>query len=138
MTATKRPLCPQCRDTAGWLEDEDGNITGRCPCRYTDPSPEQARDEGMAATVEANPDAMRAALRIIRETAIAMPVFSANDVRVRMKLAQVPGEVVGAAFRQAAKDRVIRKDSYVRSSDPVTHSHPIRRWESLIFRRVAS
>lgn len=134
MTATKRPLCPQCRDTAGWLEDEDGNITGRCPCRYTDPSPEQARDEGMAATVEANPDAMRAALRIIRETALSQPVFNSNATRPRMKLAQIPGQVIGAAYRQALKDRVIRRIGYVPSTDPGTHAHPVAEYESLIYR----
>lgn len=132
--ADKKPLCPQCRDTAGWLEDQNGNITGRCPCRYREITPDEARENGVAATVHANPQAMKAALAIIRETALTTESFSANDVRARMKIAQVPGEVVGAAFRQAAKDRVIRADSYLPSSDPGTHAHPVRSWRSLIYR----
>lgn len=32
----KRPLCDVCRDTAGWIEDEDGRPVERCPCRLGD------------------------------------------------------------------------------------------------------
>jgi hypothetical protein len=128
-----RPLCGECLD--GWRVDPDTLLpVDRCPCRHRNATPAQARDAGMGATVEANPAAMRAALKIIRETAQAQPVFSANDVRARMTIAQVSGPTVGAAFRQAAKDRVIRADSYVTSTDPRTHAHPVRSWQSLIYR----
>lgn len=137
---TARPLCANCRDTAGWLEDESGQIIGRCPCRFREITPTAARDAGITDTVEANPQAMKAALAIIRETALTQEAFSANDTRLRMRLAQVPSETVGAAFRQAAKDRVIRADSYVPSTDVATHGHPVRTWRSLIYRigRTAS
>lgn len=130
---TARPLCPECRDTAGWIENEDGVIVGRCPCRL-EPSPEAARDEALAAAEAAHRDAMRAALRIIRETALSQPVFNSNATRPRMKLAQIPGQVIGAAYRQALKDRVIRRIGYVPSTDPGTHAHPVAEYESLIYR----
>lgn len=131
---TARPLCPECRDTAGWIEDpETGAIVGRCPCRFG-LSPEDARDEALAAAEAANRDAMRAALRIIRETALSQPVFNSNATRPRMKLAQIPGQVIGAAYRQALKDRVIRRIGYVPSTDPGTHAHPVAEYESLIYR----
>ena len=100
--ADKKPLCSQCRDTAGWLEDADGNITGHCPCRYREVTPEEAREAGVAATTEANPQAMRAALAIIRDAALERETFSSNDVRGELNIVQVPGPVVGAAFGQAA------------------------------------
>lgn len=133
----KKPLCDQCRDTAGWLEDADGNITGRCECRYRDIAPQQAREQGVAATVDANPDAMRAALAIIREAALASETFTANDVRVRMEIAQVPGPTIGAAFGQAVRDGLIRRDGWVQSSLANTHSHEIKLWRSLIWRPTA-
>ncbi len=135
MTAlAKKPLCGHCDD--GWLADDDGNLLARCPCRETT-TPQSARDKGIAATAEANPEAMKAALAIIRETALSQPALNANDVRQRMRIAQVPGETVGAAFRQAAKDRVLRKIGYVASTDVGTHSHPVADWASLIYRNGA-
>lgn len=133
---TARPLCVNCRDTAGWLEDESGQIIGRCPCRYREITPTEAQEQGVAATVDANPQAMRAALAIIRDAAIADPVLSSNTVRHQMRLAQVPGPVVGAAFQQAARDKVLRRIGYVASTDPGTHAHPVVEWESLIYGRV--
>jgi hypothetical protein len=134
MTAARRPLCGHCVD--GFEVDPETLLPARrCPCRY-DPTltGDIARDEGIAATVDAHRDAMRAALAIIRETALSQPTFSSNDTRHRMRLAQIPGEVIGAAFRQAAKDRVIRKVGYVTSADPGTHSHPVAEWESRVYR----
>lgn len=132
---TKTPLCSACILDGGWRYLEDGSFE-RCDHGALRAAVDaaEARDSGMAATVEANPGAFRAAVAIIRETALTCERFSANDVRGRMKLAQVPGEVVGAAFRQCAKDRLIRADSYVTSTDPGTHLHPVRSWMSLIYR----
>lgn len=140
MTAlAKKPLCDKCRDTAGWLYDETGDeaIVTSCPCRSPYATPEAARDEGIAGAVDANRDAMRAALAIIREAALTQPTLSANDTRARMKIAQVPGPVVGAAFQQAAKDRAIRRIGYVSSTDMATHMHPVVEWQSLIYGRTA-
>jgi hypothetical protein len=55
-----------------------------------------------------------------------------------MRIAQIPGEVIGAAFQQAAKDRVIRRIGYVTSTDAGTHAHPVVEWESVIFRRATA
>lgn len=142
MTAlAKKPLCGETfndgRCVDGWVEDDAGRLVRRCPCRYdTTLTGATARDEGIAATVDANRDAMRAALAIIRDAAHAQPTLSANDVRSRMKIAQVPGEVVGAAFRQAAKDRVLKRIGYLASTDPATHRHPVVEWASLIYGRT--
>ena len=77
MNAT--PLCGECDN--GWITDDDGNLIERCPCRYESRSGQQARDDGITATTDANRSAMTAALRIIRDTAMAKPVFSSNDTR---------------------------------------------------------
>jgi hypothetical protein len=114
------PLCGECLD--GWRVDPDTLLpVDRCPCRHRNATPAQARDAGMGATVEANPAAMQAALRIVRDAALARPELSSNDVRTEMRLAQIP---VG----------------YVTSTDVGTHSHPVRSYESRIYRlgRTAS
>jgi hypothetical protein len=129
-----RPLCGKCQN--GWLEDADGNLTGRCPCRYREITPAEAQEQGVAATVEANPQAMRAALAIIRDAAKANPVLSSNTVRHEMRLAQVPGPVVGAAFKQAVKDKALRPIGYEPSTDQATHAHPVRNYESRIYRKL--
>lgn len=133
----KKPLCGHCE--AGWLYDETGDeaIVTPCPCRST-ATPEGERDAALAGTAGSNPQAMKAALRIIRDHALSMPVFSSNDTRHAMLVAQIPPAVIGNAFRQAAKDRVIRADSYLPSTDPATHAHPVRSWQSLIYRAAAS
>ena len=137
-TTTKRPLCDKCRHaTPGFREDADGNIIGRCPCRF-DVSPELAKSAGMDAATEANPDAMRAALAIIRDAAKANPMLSANTVRSRMVIAQVPGPVIGAAWRQACVDRIVRPAGTEPSTQPETHSHHVRIYESLIYRAGAA
>jgi len=132
----KKPLCGECVE--GWIVDPDTFLpVRRCPCRF-DVDPAAGRDVALGATADANPDAMKAALRIIRETALSTPVFSSNDTRHRMKLAQVPGPTVGAAFQQAAKDRVIVRLGYVASTDLGTHAHPVVEWESRIYRKASA
>lgn len=135
---TAAPFCsPECRTNNGWRLDPDTLApVDRCPCRYRD-TPTQARDDGIGATTDANPQAMRAALAIIRETAQTLPEFTANDTRLRMKLAQIPGPVIGAAFRQAVKDRVLQPIGYEPSTDGPTHAHPVHRYVSLKYGRTA-
>lgn len=132
----KRPLCGECVD--GFVVDPESLLpVRRCECRYREITPREAREQGMAATSEANPDALKAALAIIREAALAAEFFSSNDVRHRMTLAQVPGPTVGAAFGQAVRNGWIRRDGYVPSTDPGTHGHEVKRWASLICRPAA-
>lgn len=135
--SARTPLCGKC-DNGRITDPETTEIIGRCPCRFVGASGDEQRDEALTATAEANRDAMRAALAIIRETALSAPVFNSNDTRPRMKLAQVPGQVVGAAFRQAIKDRAIRRIGYVPSTDVGTHAHPVAEYESLIYRAKAA
>ena len=139
MTARKPAkvtLCRECVVEGPWRFDDAGNAIGKCPqCFPPAPTatPEAERDAALAQTAEANPDALRDALRIIRDTAHAMPIFSANDCRYEMNLADIPGPVRGAAFRQAIADRWIRAAGYVASSQQETHGHPVKSYESLIF-----
>ena len=127
------PLCGKCSD--GWLLNPDTLLPAdRCPCRHRTITPQQARDHGTTTTVEANPQAMRAALAIIRDAATRLPELSANDVRTEMRIAQVPGPVVGAAFAQAVKDKALTPTGYVPSTDAATHGHPVRSYESRIYR----
>lgn len=136
-TTTKRPICGESFDDGvcvnRWIEDGDGNLIRRCECSYRELTPDEARAAGIAATSGANPDAMRAALAIIREQALTCETFTANDVRLRMEIAQVPGPVVGAAFGQAVRDGLIRRDGWVSvpSSKENTHGHELKQWRSL-------
>jgi hypothetical protein len=129
-------LCAECQ-VDPWRYDAEGRVIGKCPQCFPTTlygTPDAERDAALTGTAEANPAAMRAALRIIRDAALSMPQFSSNDTRHAMTVARVPGPTIGAAFRQAAKDRVIRRIGYVTSTDPGTHAHPVVEWESLIVR----
>lgn len=142
MTAkpAKVKLCsPQCVRDGGWHYPDDGGDPFRCPNLTRQASPETERDAAIAATSEANAGALKAALAIIRDAALAHDRFSSNSVRGAMVISQVPGPVVGSAFRQAARQGWIRGDGYETSTDPGTHAHPVRVWISLIYRgRAAS
>lgn len=140
MKTTVRPLCDRCRDSAapGHLEDPvTGAVLGRCPCRHLEATPGDARDQALTATAEANPGAHRAALLIISDAATTSEWVTANLLRARLDAAGITGPVVGAAFRQAARDGLIRRDGYEPSSQVATHGHPVARWRSLIYRGAA-
>lgn len=128
-----RPFCsPECRDRQGQLEDpETGAVIGWCPCRRTDPTPVQAKDAAMRQVAEAS--AMPAALLVIKDKAKTTAVFSANDVREEMDMAQVEGAVVGAAFARARKLGWIEPDRLVPSTQAETHGKPVMLWSSLLF-----
>ena len=133
-TTTKRPLCDKCRHaTPGFREDADGNIIGRCECRL-EPTAVEGRDAGLAAARQAHPNAFAAALQIITDTAQVMPELSGNQTREAMVIAQVPPQVIGAAFARAAADGILRECGMVRSTDPGTHRHRIANYKSLLFR----
>ena len=124
---------PECRDNGGWKLDPATLLPAeRRECRYdTTISPTAAKAEGQAAAVEANPAALDAAMRIIDDTRQRMQFFSANDCRHEMTIAQIPGPVIAAAFGKAVKSGWIRRDGYVPSTDPGTHGHEVKRWQSL-------
>ena len=140
MTAPKPAkvtLCRECVVSGPWRFDDAGNAVGKCPQCFPvsapTATPEQQRDEALDAVADANPAALRDALRIIRDTARSMPVFSSNDCRPLMNIADVPGPVRGRAFRQAIADKLIRPAGYIASDDGPTHGHPVKSYESLIF-----
>ena len=137
-----RKLCQQCVLEGPWRYDDNGNSLGKCetcfpPTGQQTVSPELARDAGMRAAADANPAAMNDALRIIRATAETREVFSSNDCREQMDLAQIPGPVRGMAWRRAASNRWIKRAGSVPSTDVGTHAHEVKLWQSLIVRRAA-
>jgi hypothetical protein len=125
--------CAQCRHTGGWLEDEaTGKPVGRCPCMHRTVT-------GPAVAADAHPQALDAAVRIIRDAARARTTFSSNDIRHQLDAAQVHGPVVGAAFSKCARDGMIRHaGDYVPSTDPGTHGHPVKVWVSRLYRGSAA
>ena len=50
----------------------------------------------------------------------------------------IPGPVIGAAWRQACVDRIVRPAGTEPSTQPETHSHHVRIYESLIYRAGAA
>lgn len=133
------PFCsPDCRDRAGLLEDADGNVVGKCGCR-SNPSPEAARDAALNATAAAHPAALKAACLIIRDAAQTSGVVSANLVRERFDLADIPGPVRAAAFRRAvAQGWIAGTAEQEPSTDVGTHGKPVARYSSLICRGGAA
>lgn len=132
--ATKVKLCAVCLVDGPWRFDEDGNCLGKHDCATPVASPERERDEAIAATGDAHPSALRAAVRIIADAAAMYETFSANTIRIELEIAAIPGPVVGAAFGQACRDGLIRRDGYVPSTKGNTHGHEIKQWRSLIWR----
>lgn len=125
--------CAQCRHDGGWLLDEaTGKPVGRCPCMHRGASIGTPGPTSLAA--DAHPQALDAAVRIIRDAARARTTFSSNDIRHQLDAAQVRGPVVGAAFSKCARDGMIRHaGDYVPSTDPGTHGHPVKVWESQLY-----
>lgn len=85
------------------------------------------RDQALDAVDASATDGARAAAdRIIDEAAATGEPFSANDLRHRFDLAQVPTPLRGARIRHALKDRkVIEPLGEVTSSDRGTHGKRI-------------
>jgi len=139
MTA-KKPLCPQCKDNAGFIcDDETGLPIRRCSCREEPSSPKRERDAALAAVEAANPGQSKAAYEIVKDAARSMPLFSADETRAQMVLAGIDNrKVIGAAFRRCASEHLIRKAGKRPSGDRGTHSHEINEWESLIYRPAVS
>lgn len=135
MTFEKKPLCDACRDTAGWIEDVEGNIVGRCPCRMSGPSP---KDTAMRQAVAAHPGAFEAALRIVADAADTREFVSANEVRPEMDAAGVDTPVIGAAFARAVKLGWIELARLLPSTDPGTHGKRVGLYASKRFGRGAA
>lgn len=130
--------CPECALTGSWHFTDDLEPRAyRCPVYVQAQLVEQAHE----LTATAHVEALEAAKRIIRDTAERLPIFSANEIRQELEAAQIPGPVVGSAFRALAqcKDPVIaRTDDRVQSNEDTTR-HEIYRWKSLVYgqRRTA-
>jgi hypothetical protein len=128
-------VCDDCRYDGGWHYDEAGNAT-RCGNYVSAQLVEQAHE----LSALAHEQAMRAAKEIITDAARSMPVFSANCIREALDAAQIPGPVVGAAFRALAQQKqpvIARTDERVQSNETTTR-HEIYKWRSLIIRKRAA
>lgn len=133
MTA-KTPLCAACRETAGWIEDEAGNLLYRCPCRSQVPaSPRQVKAAAMKATAEAHETAMKAALLVIRDKAETLPLVSGNDCRDEMDTAGIDTQLLGPAFARAVKLGWLEPEDFVQSTGPSAKGAYLRRYTSKLF-----
>lgn len=77
------------------------------------------------------------ALTILRRYAIFHPSFTALELRRYIELAGLPppkdNRAYGALFRAAKNKRWIFPGDYEESTDPVSHSRPVRRWHSMLY-----
>lgn len=131
----KPGTCPECVLDDGW-DYADPDNPQRCDHGKLAAAVGAAeeRDRALAATADAHPNALRAAVRIITDTAARFETFSANTCRIEMEIAQIPGPVIGTAFGRCVRDGIIRRDGYTASSKSNTHGHPVAVWRSRIYR----
>lgn len=138
MTA-KTPLCVNCRDTAGWVEDAAGNLLYRCPCRtQTAPTPRQAKAAALKAAADAHESAMKAALLIIRDVAEGLPLVSGNDTRELFVTAGVEEQLAGPAFGRAVKLGWLEPEDFVQSTGESARGAYLRRYTSKLFSLVSA
>lgn len=91
-----------------------------------------SREAAIGYAVAYDPDRSLLALRIVRQWAESHPFVSANDVRARMDVASIPGQLRGPAFARAIKAGFIEPVSLETSTDPGTHAKPVTTYRSLI------
>lgn len=85
--------------------------------------------EGIQRATEASdPDAITAVDALIAKCAKTGEPFSANTIRDQLPEGIRPG-AIGGRFQYAARRGLIRPVGYVASTDPKTHSHPVRVWQ---------
>jgi hypothetical protein len=126
--------CPTCRLDGGWHYDDEGNAR-RCGNWLA----AELHDEAVKLTEEGREQAREAARRIVSDAAHGLPEFSANNCRLALDAAQVPGSVVGGAFRWAFNQGLIKKTGRKVMSDEDTTRHEIDVWQSLVYgKRIAS
>ena len=85
--------------------------------------------EGMArATAASAPSAIAQLDSLIARYAVTGKPFSSNDLRSQLP-AGIKKAAVGARFSHASRQGLIRAVDWVASTDPGTHSHPVRVWQ---------
>lgn len=87
-----------------------------------------AQDGIQRATEASDPDAITAVDALIARYAATGRPFSSNDLRDQLPEGIRPG-AIGGRYSYAAKRGLIRPVGYVASTDPKTHSHPVRVWQ---------
>lgn len=131
--ATEPGRCPQCllstQHQGHRAEFRDGTLTG---CTPSGPLglllAREARDHGMAATVDAHPDAVSLIdAAIMRRVRSGRP-FSANHIRaelVSLKASERP--VIGARMNALARRHCVKVGEEP-STEPSTHGKMLSRW----------
>lgn len=122
----KIELCAHCRYDGGWHYDEDGN-----PSRpHHDAA--KAKEAAQKIVELAHEEQTKQAREIVALAAESLFEFSANNIRVEMKLADINERaVIGAAFDWAHKQGLIEPTGrYVMSTEPSTR-HRINVWRSV-------
>jgi len=129
--------CPDCaRRGSVWIEDEQSALPIRkCDNPVHPWNKPESVDAAIRAAGEANPNALDAAVKILRDLARENDVIDANLARPYMQTAQVPGPVIPAAFRKLVAAGEIRPDGEVVSTDPGTHSKRVCQYR--VTRRTA-
>lgn len=91
---------------------------------------DELAQEGMGqATTASSREAIACLDRLIAQHAATGKAFSANDLRARLPAEGLRPAAVGARFRLAAEQGLIRGVGYEPSSDPRTRGHVIRLWQ---------
>lgn len=127
------PWCGQCEERSRLRDTDDGRAV-RCSLCHPLLTPQQsppARDVGQVldgVNAAANDQVKLEADRIIRDAARAGQPFSANTLRERFDLAQVPTPLRGARIAEALQQGLIREVGLTRSSDDGTHGKRISLW----------
>lgn len=87
--------------------------------------------EGMnRATTASCPDAITQLDNLIAQHAASGKPFSSNDLRKHIPEGVRPN-AIGGRFAQARRRGLIRPVDWVASTDPGTHSHPVRVWQGV-------
>lgn len=89
-----------------------------------------ARDAGVETIKERRTREVEAVKRLILRVGEAMPVFTADDVRVRVGFALSHGNCVGAAFNSLANQKppAIVGVGYTQSRAKKRHAGVIKQW----------
>lgn len=129
---TRRPpWCGHCEERSRLRDTDDGRAVRCSHCHpLLAPSPPPRRVGAVLDGVNAGAkdQVKREADRIIAAAARSGQPFSANTLRERFDIAQVPTPLRGARIAEALRQGVIREVGLTRSSDDGTHGKRISLW----------
>lgn len=91
-------------------------------------------DEAIQRTASHNEDFVDAALDVIRATLKWQNTLTSDDVWKYVVMAQQPTDnrAIGAAFRKASNEGLIRAVGWQKSTRAACHGRPVRVWEGVL------